>query len=126
VSGRSVGEVGALPIVHMRALMRGGRLSEQLVKDVLGRNVPEAQQPHAFVEQSAQQAAAVAGEGAWCHNRGSSRTYCSWDVSSTRSASELFPSWTCSVLGLHRGLVIYVSGCRWAEVSWQRREPSDC
>lgn len=36
-SGKSLGEVGAMPIVHMRALMKEGRLSEALVQDVLGR-----------------------------------------------------------------------------------------
>ncbi len=36
-SGRSLGEVGALPIVHMRVLMQQGKLSEELVEDVLAR-----------------------------------------------------------------------------------------
>lgn len=36
-SGKSVGEVGSLPIVHMRALMAAGRLSEELVQDIITR-----------------------------------------------------------------------------------------
>ena len=36
-SGKSLGEVGAMPIVHMRALMNGGKLSDELVQDVLAR-----------------------------------------------------------------------------------------
>lgn len=36
-SGKSVGEVGSLPIVHMRALMAAGRLSEELVQDIVTR-----------------------------------------------------------------------------------------
>lgn len=36
-SGKSVGEVGSLPIVHMRALMASGRLSEELVQDIVTR-----------------------------------------------------------------------------------------
>lgn len=36
-SGKSVGEVGSLPIVHMRALMANGKLSEELVQDIVSR-----------------------------------------------------------------------------------------
>lgn len=42
-SGRPVGEVGSLPIVHMRALMATGRLSDELVQDVLTRSGSQGQ-----------------------------------------------------------------------------------
>jgi quinolinate synthase len=43
-SGKPVGEVGSLPIVHMRALMAAGTLSEELVADILTRPGKQQQQ----------------------------------------------------------------------------------
>lgn len=40
-SGRPVGEVGSTPIRHMRALMQGSKLSDELVNDILSRGQGE-------------------------------------------------------------------------------------